>query len=225
MSGALLDIVARTGTNACDVEYFPFFFFAAGRYLTPLYAELTRAPLDSDEIELPRFPWWEAYCGQRVHAVRPALLTELISSIQRLRSIVSSGKEYRFPKERRLSLIHMFSDATLKQCGVEIVAEGADTFGLVPTAEGRLRWGATFAEAIHGIPLAAKNTGVTESESRLLGQVVGIARALTRCFFVRGGGGFFFFFSGGIGQSDTGHSPVSDPTVGCVDPVWIAIVV
>ena len=142
--------------------FFPFFF--PGRYLTPLYAELTRAPLDSDEIELPRFPWWEAYRGQRVHAVRPALLAELISSIQRLRLIVASRKEYRFPKERRLSLIHMFSDATLKQCGVEIVAEGTDTFGLVPTAEGRLRWGATFAEAIHGIPLAAKNTGVTESE-------------------------------------------------------------
>ena len=158
------------------LNFFFFSFFAAGRYLTPLCAELTRAPLDSDEIELPRFPWWEACCGQRVHAVRPALLTELISSTQRLRSIVSSGKEYRFPKERRLSLIHMFSDATLKQCGVEIVAEGADTFGLVPTAEGRLRWGATFAEAIHGMPLAAKNTGVTESESRLLGQVVGIAR-------------------------------------------------
>ena len=141
-----------------------FFFFLKKRYLTPLYTELARAPLDSDTVELPRFPWWEAYRGQRVHAVRPALLAELKLSIQRLRSIVESRQEYRFPKERRLSVIHMFSDATLKQCGVEIVAEGSETFGLVPTAEGRLRWGATFAEAIHGIPLAAKNTGVTESE-------------------------------------------------------------
>ena len=141
-----------------------FSFFLKKRYLTPLYTELARAPLDSDTVELPRFPWWEAYRGQRVHAVRPALLAELKLSIQRLRSIVESRQEYRFPKERRLSVIHMFSDATLKQCGVEIVAEGSETFGLVPTAEGRLRWGATFAEAIHGIPLAAKNTGVTESE-------------------------------------------------------------